>query len=330
MTDGKQLFDKSRDEMKWRFVRERFYSGNVFGKAEIEEWLEWQRKQANPAAGDLAHWKSLSYRVSDYAAATHQDGNAIAFNPNSLLHSCATVCAPDTFTPATEFAPFFRALCDCLKERLEIRIYRDCNDELFMLVFEGENYRPCYKWRRRNEQLFELAPFMQTPHAIFAAVYAILLDEWRKHRPRWEAAREYLCNILGECVGRERVKAESDFERAVAVSSDGKSIVCCDEVVVIDGMKAIFFPAVAFAKNKILENPAKHRFSYDYPMSEKSLREWLTHIVVCNGLEKTGQGQFFSTLSSFQARAKDKDRFVTDIRYCPDPLPEGGVVVQLS
>ncbi|HLD43858.1 MAG TPA: hypothetical protein VJC18_00365, partial [bacterium] len=160
--------------------------------------------------------------------------------------------------------------------------------------------------------------------------YSVLLDEWQKHRPKWEAARACLCDQLGKCIERERSEAEKYFTEAVALTADGKDIVCCEEVVVIDGIKAIIYPAAAFAQNKILENQDKYRFSSDHVMNPAVLNSWLRYIVINGRLETMGKGQFYSTLSSCVAKATDKDRFVTDIRYCPDPLPEGGREIKLD
>ena len=114
----------------------------------------------------------------------------------------------------------------------------------------------------------------------------------------------------------------------MALTADGKDIVCCEEVVVIDGHNAIIFPPAVFAENKILANPTKHRFSYDQPMKAETLRLWLSSLVNNGRLEQSGQGQFFAEYR--MPNKLDKTRFITDIRYCPDPLPEGGVKIDLD
>ena len=113
----------------------------------------------------------------------------------------------------------------------------------------------------------------------------------------------------------------------MALTADGKDIVCCEEVVVIDGHNAIIFPPAVFAENKILANPTKHRFSYDQPMKAETLRLWLSSLVNNGRLEQSGQGQFFAEYRVMDKR--DKTGFITDIRYCPDPLPNGGRKISL-
>src|SRR3989339_826762 len=44
----KPLFDKTLDELREAFVRARFAEPNIFGRPDIEEWLEGQRKAYYP------------------------------------------------------------------------------------------------------------------------------------------------------------------------------------------------------------------------------------------------------------------------------------------
>ena len=94
------------------------------------------------------------------------------------------------------------------------------------------------------------------------------------------------------------------------------------------GMTARIFPPQAFAENKIVENVNKHRFSYDQPMDADTLRNWLSGLVRSRRTEKSGRDQLYADYARPDGR--DKTRFITDIRYCPDPLPEGGTEIQLD
>ena len=195
MTNRKQLFDKPNDEMKLVFVRSRFRAGDVFRRENIEEWLAEQRRAEKSEMGkgknDEKGWNDLFH--VQYARRAKNDTLP---EPLSVLSFCATPYVSDVYMVKTDFAPFLRALVGCLYDKDTLRIYEDSDDHLLVVVSDNERCVVYYEWAHaRRDNTFNLSVLeLAGNKTVHGNVYSVLLDEWQKHRPKWEAARASLCD----------------------------------------------------------------------------------------------------------------------------------------
>lgn len=81
-------------------------------------------------------------------------------------------------------------------------------------------------------------------------IVSILVDEWARKMPKWEEARTFLYEMAKTRLKRARTEAEADFDKAVAVSSDGKRACRADWVVVVSAEKNYLLHSASFQNNK--------------------------------------------------------------------------------
>jgi len=238
---AKQLFDRSMDELREAFVRNRFAEDQIFGMPDIEGWLE---EQKGPGILNLDAW----HRFLVHLAAR------CAENPLDILRDCATKASELSRAHLSrtyiqdEFGTFFSLL----------------NRELY-LGGGGGSVSMCVGDRNvlyvvlgttdTEDGLTIKRVDRASPLVCGSAVASVLFAEWASARPKWKAASGFLCDNLEVCIAEERARAEEDFNRAVAVSADGTRIVHADWVVVFGGREHeavdFLFPAAAFAESKI-------------------------------------------------------------------------------
>jgi len=340
----KSLFKKSMDELREAFVRARFAQEDVFGRADIEEWLKSQREAERPEydhtadesywntlfSGDYIMWAAqknplvvLQERATSYQTLDHLRNPQIPSNEFPL---------PFEDDVLIQFIPLFT------KFMTETRVcYGHTHGAIIVapdMVSNPHPYTLRVEVRGRRQCELVIEPFNANPLRASLYVMDVLFAEWLYGRPKRERAREYLCDALADEIAKERVKAENDFNRAVAVSDDGLKIVRADKVVVIDdeNNRAIVFPSKAFAVNKILRSPRMRR----YTSSETAMRwsrkmpfaEWVRLVGKNNFTAICGDGQIFNNDDTRQ-RWDGKTRLMTAKRFCPDPLPEGGVELKV-
>ncbi|MBI4385702.1 hypothetical protein HY573_02635, partial [Candidatus Parcubacteria bacterium] len=171
-------------------------------------------------------------------------------------------------------------------------------------------------------------------HSVFVmdAVFAT----WKRGGPNAEAARTFLCDTVAGLIRKDRAEAEADFDRAVAVSADGRKIVYADWVAVMEPPfgSASFpyrrpitvFPPTGFTSRKILRaQPERGVDIHDLSGG----RTFDPH-----GVCEVARGMIAPTATQVLVEVRvrpsksgeNKARvLMTCRRFCPDPLPEGGV-----
>ena len=284
----------------------------MFGRADIEEWLakkqtstfpyDPNRKEPEKEWGYFpprGHSRTRGYGLTDYATPTEAQGSANPFDDEKFGW---------TFQVLRLFnVPLFLGRTMAIlhtdptwQNHLATSFVIDWNGKALCLTEAGKDL-----------------------DKLSLAIRDILFAEWLYRRPCWEKAREQLCRMANARIIEERAKAEADFNRAVAVSADSTKIVCADEVVVVitnpvdKSRKLLSFPASAFTSNKILR-------------AEKIQRDDAAFHDILFIYAKIINDQAFFVggvpQALFDSGSTSKPRvFVTEERFCPSPLPEGGV-----
>lgn len=290
------------DELRKAFVKARFAQEDVFGKADIEEWLESQHETKMP---EETLWRRFLSRNSIEISVEKM-------SQGWILDEFATRVADqdrDSIMKAVQESGHYDWLCNLL---LNLPFYSGRKGEyvltryleFFVITIEGDIAQMRHADLRRH--------LVCVP-----AIINVIFAEWQNKRPRWMIARHLLCSVLAADIAKERTKAENDFNRAVAVSEDGTKIVCADEVIVItDDDKILVYQPQAFVNNKILRDDKilRHgiggsRDETPNPLNILILRE---RQIYSSGFLR-GLGYDW------------KKRLITHAKFCPNPLPEGGV-----
>lgn len=302
-------------ELREVFVRARFAEEKVFERADIEEWLEQQRSAERPldSTGNEIHpaWehfpprerhKSRGYGLTDFATPTI---------PQGQLDN----------DPFYDIEKYGKASLALRKFNMPLFLGRSMAilqtdptwQDLWATAFAID-------WNGKSICLTEADA---DPDKFTLAVREVLFAEWTYHRPRWEKAREIICASAEARLLEQRVKAEADFNSAVAVSVDGTQIVCADRVIVVvrnpnnKSRRLLSFSAVAFNRNKILRVA---EIQHDNVLFRNISRLYSNIINVPAFFMSDVPQTLFSTNHESKPRF-----FVTEEKFCPSPLPEGGV-----
>jgi len=195
MTDRKKLFDKPREELEQEFVKTWLRRPGHFWREDTDGWLRELRAVERPNLDQVKGW------IEFYDCFI--DGKQTPPDPSEMLESCATPmnCA----TSMIPFAPFFQAINELSPRHEKIRFY-PYKDDRHMLVrvkqAEGKNHLYVWFYDGREESWSLRCPHPDW-YGVSKCVYRVLLSEWDEHRPKWEAAREYLCCGMAEAIERE-------------------------------------------------------------------------------------------------------------------------------
>lgn len=216
------------------------------------------------------------------------------------------------------------------------------HDHAVASCFLGPEGRgPIVVWGRDGERVYSV-PAARTNDAdilgfqlSWAEIIPSLCHTWRRGGSRAAAARDFLCAWLEAVVAKVRADAEADFDRSVAVSQDGASIVCADRVYVLTDEGWIQYPAAAFAGNKIITQAGTFKERFGGPQDEE---QYCFRVSVVK--RRTGVVEFH--YSGFDPNNHDLISFDTDRLHlstpggkvlfiteacCAQPLPEGGSFV---
>ena len=322
------LFDKPMTELREAFVNARFAQEDVFGRSDIEEWLERQRTADRP---DEITWER------------YQHLRLVTDEP-SRLWSCATPYAH--FPDKQEITRLFPIRKDVqyLLEALHasplvdvifygyktgfIVVYSKTNDnERSLISIHEDQGKLVVEKCETNTSRFE------------SAVHDIIFAEWNFQGPRWKEARELLCNVFAEQIQRQRVTAKVDFNSAVAISTDGKRIVNADWVFCsyLDGNVKRFkmFPSSVFHERKIRRPDSRNfeRYYHDsYVIRGQANATTVNAIAAIAMLYWSGsqncQDPPLAIYVEYCVKCDLIRIYVTSGTLCDFPLPEGGIEVE--
>lgn len=314
------LFDKPMSELREAFVRARFAEPSVFGRADIEDWLIGQYSAVAPSNTEINTWRLLLKRdeLVDFVF------GAVAL----LLLRYATL--RDLGRPRHEpagYSPLLPLVGQGLYWGMDNRgIYLHPNPVNTQSVYLVHGKAP---EDHEHSLTFECAG-RNNLRNIHQTVLEIIFAEWQRGDPKRDAARQCLHDLAEATSHRERVKAEHDFDEAVAVSYDGTKIVKAKWVVVVSDSAAKLYPGSAFHDRKAkLRHPAAGRLRF--PILDDDSKD------ICAFLSVEGK----RTLDIFRRPKQDYQVFDCGMQdqgfkllfvhddLCPSPLPEGGLEIKV-
>lgn len=285
-------FVKTMQELREEFVKQRFEEGQVFANRDIESQIageDWSKGTVEEALLKLMNTPA-------FAAHLFAEGQKKVFVKYMPELEKEELMKSYLFKEDPELKEMLLNLYDCQMFFPGGQGYIALGEKIYSPhVVNGHEY---HFWPQRNEWLLE----------------AILKYSLEKD-----------INIIGkliaplrECVALERKKAEADFDSAVAVSMDGKNIVCAEEVYIfwtnsLNKVNAVLkFPGESFAANKIKLVAYKK-----YTERDRTVQAWVDDAV--------NNGQVLDRQDE-----KGKKYFITNGKHCPSPLPAGGKYVNMS
>lgn len=317
----KPLFDKPIDELREAFVRQRFAEPNIFGRPDIEEWLESQRENLGKGI-DVDPWECDGF--NHYAlAVSGDDATEICTSVVVLLreHVTASTHKPDWSEQDSSTSNFVELLEMLRAGGAEVFYSTSpAQNDFLAVVIIGE--KPYIAAKQMHGDKSEVASFSKTN--VIAGLH-LLDEEIRSERPKAAQALKYLLDQYRLAIAAARESAQRDFDEAVAVSADGTKIEKADWIVVaiLDENRAMVYPAEAFLENKILLSPTTGRMALRRTDTQMySIDEYVRWVLrvdtirhqLNNGLQCLDPIEYFD----------DRSRLLTLARFCPSPLPDGG------
>lgn len=250
-----QLFSKTTEQLRDAFVRSKFGELAVFWRRDIEEWLEWLLAHPMPTPPhidppDMQQWTFYLPMIS--MKLTLHDLLASASNNRDL----ATPHLPQDMRKRQ-----LRALLSTLLASEGAKVFLGSRWILAILSSEtyGEQWYAISTKRPgqgHEPQSYSITPF--DPEQPSNVVADVLFAEWLHQRQfAWNARQRFL-GQMKLIVADRRKTYEAEFDRAVAVTSDGLRILHVDRVIVCDPddnnnllLRLVFYPEV-FHNHKIL------------------------------------------------------------------------------
>ncbi|MBI2624080.1 hypothetical protein HYW67_01115 [Candidatus Parcubacteria bacterium] len=247
------LFIKPMAELKEAFVQARLAEEQYFGHRHVERWLERQQR-----TGRIVHpeqWNRCFCRDAVLFAAAGRELEVL----RQFADSSATIPrGPEEYADEVRhrkrIAPLLEAIA-CANTEI---YYGDVHGLIVVCGGNGPG-ASAFVFVEDHDANGKKFTAIKPLHSVFVmdAVFAT----WKRGGPNAEAARTFLCDTVAGLIRKDRVEADADFDRAVAVSADGRKIVHADWVVVRDlegslleapsGPTAVF-PASSFQMKKLL------------------------------------------------------------------------------
>ncbi len=314
------MLKASAAELKHFFVRGRFAEANHFGNPDIEQWLEVQRTSRMPSEKGWGHLVSTL------------NGPPISIPlAYRLLHSYGY--RPDSVSGDNNehISPAYRSLVPLLSG-LNSGNFTIYYSEGFGSIVVAKNPLQVFWFNSDDKRKTTLA----IGKIGLSVVIDAILTTWRRWAPKAAEARKFLCDRLAENIKKVKNEAEADFDRAIAVTSDGTKIVIADWVSIVDGDREIVYRADVFRERKIerIESTFVQMLRgarpYSQPYSE----------TMWNMLQKGGNTRYpFARQNFLEVRHRDiflhlggqmnqltGRFFFTHRRHCAEPLPTEGIV----
>ena len=172
------LFDKPLCELREAFVRARFAEDNIFGRPDIEEWLEDLRRKEDPDVGltGVGRYEKLIVQHADHQLGEHY--------------------LPRYATPVTDEEEVMR--CANLAQP------HFCHLVLAAVRGGGELYRNA---RDRPVVFISNNAFVAVPYEGIRAFsdqefLGVVFAEWKLGGSKAAGARDFICNALSRSPGR--------------------------------------------------------------------------------------------------------------------------------
>ncbi|MEK7135146.1 MAG: hypothetical protein AAB780_00370, partial [Patescibacteria group bacterium] len=247
------LFKKSVSELREGFVRGRFAEENYFGRANIEKWLEKQKKARHPDVEQWNHCCSFGDRLMLFAHS----------RPIELLREYA-----EPLARVPQDMGYYE-LDEQIQHRAKLRPLLEGLDPKSFEVYYPYVHSPIIIWKGECEAGPEAfywdlsADASGRPRTIvkYEAPSPMVMDAifatWWRHTPKAAKARELLCDLVALDIAQVRREAEADFAEAIGVTADGEKILRANIVVVVPprgvaGPTRLYRDTRVFQDNKIL------------------------------------------------------------------------------
>lgn len=312
------LFDKPMVELREAFVLTRFAEPAVFGRRDIEEWLHNSTLNIDDLIQSRAEWGNLGF----IRHLERELGNAGTQTFANWIRDNATELEdpPSPFLASLPNARRFYALLNVVRKGGTATYHDWSQSSPSWPVLITHNEASAAENKECNKVVL-------LREATIVDVIRILLAEVMDNRPKRERALAWLSNEYTHAITKIRLDAERDFDEAVAVSADGTKIVKVEEVLVIaeDWRSMIIYPASAFTDAKILRSSELgHRVSNQGTSHQfKPIERYVAWFLMADDPRRQLEqcdGQLLETGPWFDK----KRRLITEARYCPSPLPDGG------
>ncbi len=290
-------------ELREKFVRNRFAEKQIYANPDIEDFLQEQRLADKPfdewigvSEEPVEFWLRLAERIEK-----RNDAATILRQHTTPFLGLSTVTEALNEVGAEIILPLLDFLSSDIEFYITMPTLWIAQEPSIVLVREIS----------AGVQALEIYCLDDAPELSNKigghTVLELLYEEWENKSPRWKEVRRFLCDLLAEDIVDIRTQAEMEFDNAIAVSEDGTKIVELPQIltVVLWNLKPITLRHYCgedlkfFQKNKILR-------------SRKMIRE-------------SGQNHFFDYRDldlQVYLETGGGASFITHQELCPPNLPE--------
>ncbi|MDO8622041.1 MAG: hypothetical protein Q7R80_02320 [bacterium] len=346
MAERQPLFDKPRDELREAFVRARFMQKDVFGRPDIEAWLEGQRTASTP---DRSMWGAFVRHPEWFerhglaAPPTHlllvrALGAFPSIHTESIMSSMQGRHGMDGCRCSARMMDFIRGCCASVIAVIDETLVMICGGEA--LIVSPPDHTNAHD---PDDMPLRVSSTVTTTH-----VLKVFIERWaQQDGERATYARDFVCSAFGMRVAQIRGAAGLDFDLAVAVSADGTKIVHADWVAVVPTAlphprsqswvprcKMTVFPGAAFRGRKILKSTEKMRLSPHYDPDSSIIsnaedvgRAAARQFDIVMRSPESSQAFGYLDKGGEGGRGFRDSCLITTASFCPSPLPDGGVEV---
>ena len=309
-----------------------------------QTWIEEQRGAAHP-------------KMEDWECILENHSGDIFFHRapdrGALLAAYATPCTrpgpiPDGATLDEHQLALFTILCAGCAGSSDATLYSAYRFSILRVEVRGETVLSSVTRRHDargepREQGVVIEPFRGDLHVQLRAECEVLLAEWHEHRPRWEAARMHLCDMLAAFVDDVRTTAGRRFDAAPAVSEQFHEPRNASWIVVRQGQRPgrfwgiretlRIYPATAFTEQKLII-PEDIPVVYQHPENPQ-FPESIPELVLQTHRKRSMRGSrrardlpVYHLLALVPITIASEPVSILVVRhrpYLPEVLPEGGI-----
>lgn len=324
MTD-RPLFQTPLPQLRDAFVAARFAQDDVFGRADIEQWLFKSTHRGDDPNNSTTEWgagafiKYLEMYCGHLGARTFADW--------IFTNATVQINPPDRFLSGVPYARALYATFQ-LGRTMLFSDWSSKHDAWPVLIIDNHAFVAEFKGPRTVLTPRE-APIMTLREATILDVQRILLAEVMDNRPKRDRALTWLSNNYQQAIRNTRLLARADFNKAVAVSPDGTRIVKAEFVVVLGESCATVFEGSVFRTRK-----AKLTYIERQRIPQGTTRNDAESVAgLINGLYNDDRELYEMTRGSAADRAKLLDFQNGEVSFkvlivhedhVPSPLPDGG------
>lgn len=244
-----KLFELSYEARRENFICARFAQTDLFGREDMQNWVEGQWRSVTWDDRDRATWLRCLALLEDEVLANNvhilrRHARAIALNPAQLP------------TKLQQLYPLLRNLDGTSGSARQAACYPLLTRGVLLRCVDGIAWKlfavRLPRADSRELALIEKATSADVREAVLASLFYRKTYVGVEGDPIHGQAerRIWLCECAQQLIYSERREAVADFDKAVACSADGRTIVHADRIKVVD--LGVVHSASLFFQNKIL------------------------------------------------------------------------------